>query len=112
MNLVIAIIIAAFTSLLSMQWESLGRKKKKIVESIPEVLNYALPPSQSTLCWVIKSDCFTITNNGSEVWRDREPGRWDDGKQMFPVSVALGGREEPAVSGEEDTSTAAVRPAA
>lgn len=94
-----------------MQWESLGRKKK-IVESIPEVLNYALPPSQSTLCWVIKSDCFTITNNGSEVWRDREPGHWDDGKQMFPVSVALGGREEPAVSGEEDTSTAAVRPAA
>lgn len=92
-----------------MQWESRGRKKKKFVEPIPEVLNYALPPSQSTLCWVIKSDCFTITNNGSEVWRDREPGRWDDGKQMFPVSVALGGKEERAVSREEDTSTAAAR---
>lgn len=40
-NLVIAIIIAAFTSLLSMHWES---QRQKIVEPIPEVLNYVLPP--------------------------------------------------------------------
>lgn len=54
----------------------MGEPEAKIVEPIPDVLNYVLLPFQEMWCWVIKSDCFTITNNRSRVQTASKISGW------------------------------------